>query len=70
MQQLDDQALKYQLQSLRKGFCQSLHLRLVLNYQEMNQNYHLFDQVTDKDSKVLEQNFRTIWSSNRILSLK
>ena len=49
MHQLDDQALKYQLQSLRKGYCQSLHLRLVLNYQEMNQNYQLFDQVADKD---------------------
>ena len=49
MHQLDDQALKYQLQSLRKGYCQSLHLRLALNYQEMNQNCQLFDQVTDKD---------------------
>ena len=38
-----------QLQPLRKGYCQSLHLTLLLNYQEMNQNYQLFDWVTDKE---------------------
>ena len=38
--------------SLRKVFRanrRSLHLSLISDYQEMNQNYQLFDYVTDKE---------------------
>ena len=43
MQQLDDLALKAPIATIKKGFCQSLHLSLVLNHKEMNQYYQLLD---------------------------
>ena len=43
MHQLDDLALKSPIATTKKDYCQSLHLHLILNHQQMNQNYQLFD---------------------------